>query len=228
MTLCLMRRAVMVNSNFETDCWIGTDESGKGDYFGPLVVAAVLVNQEKEKELKEIGVRDSKQLSDNTIEELSQQIQMKYIYSLVVIGPEKYNQLYEKMKNLNRILAWGHARAIENVLIKTDCHRAVTDRFGDEKFVRNALMEKGKEITLEQRVHAEDDLAVAAASILARAEFVRRLKKISQEIGYQLPKGASREVEKAGKFLVEREGEEILKKVAKFHFKTTRTILGNP
>jgi len=207
------------------DTWIGTDESGKGDFFGPLVIAAVLVDQRKAKDLLLMGVRDSKKLSDSTIEKLSEQIRTTYIHSLVVIGPERYNQLYERMKNLNRILAWGHARVIENILAKADCKRAVTDQFGDERFVKNALMEKGKDLRLEQRPRAEEDIAVAAASILARAEFVRRLNRISEEISYHLPKGASSEVEKAGRVLVEKEGEEILRKVAKVHFKTAKAII---
>jgi ribonuclease HIII len=209
----------------EMDTWIGTDESGKGDFFGPLVIAAVLVDHEKAKTLREIGVKDSKRLSDNTVEHLNQLIRPSCIHSLVVIGPERYNQLYERIRNLNRILAWGHARVIENILAKADCHRAVTDQFGDERFVKNALMEKGRELQLEQRPGAEEDVAVAAASIIARAEFIRRLKQISDEIGYQLPKGASAEVERIGKMLVEKEGEEVLKKVAKIHFKTTKAIL---
>ena len=207
------------------DTWIGTDESGKGDFFGPLVIAAVLVDQEKAESLRAMGVKDSKKLADSTIEKLSQRIRQSCIHSLVVIGPERYNQLYEKMKNLNRILAWGHARVIENILAKADCHRAVTDQFGDERFVKNALMEKGRELQLEQRPGAEEDMAVAAASILARAEFISRLNKISKEIRYHLPKGASPGVERAGKALVQREGDDILKKVAKVHFKTTKAII---
>lgn len=209
----------------EIDTWIGTDESGKGDFFGPLVIAAVLVDRQKAKDLRAMGVKDSKKLSDSTIEKLSQFIRPAYIHSVVAIGPEKYNQLYERMKNLNRILAWGHARVIENILAQADCRRAITDQFGDERFVRNALMGKGKALKLEQRPGAEEDIAVAAASILARAEFVRRLNKISEEIGYHLPKGASPEVERAGRALVQREGDDILKKVAKVHFKTTKAIL---
>jgi len=209
----------------DMDTWIGTDESGKGDFFGPLVIAAVLVDRQKAEKLREIGVKDSKRLADSTVEKLSQLIRHAYVHSIVVIGPEKYNQLYEKMKNLNRILAWGHARVIENILTKVDCPRVVTDQFGDERFVKSALMEKGRELKLEQRPGAEEDLAVAAASILARAEFIRRLEKISEEIGYHLPKGASTEVERAGKALVTKEGDDILKKVAKVHFKTTRAIL---
>lgn len=123
------------------------------------------------------------------------------------------------------MLAWGHARVIENILDRVNCPRAVTDQFGDERFVKNALMQKGRELELEQRPGAEEDLAVAAASILARAEFVRRLNRISEEIGYHLPKGASAEVERVGKVLVEKKGEDILKKVAKVHFKTTKAIL---
>ncbi len=207
--------------------WIGTDESGKGDYFGPLVVAGIYVEREKIDELRKLGVRDSKRItSDKVIKEISKSLCKKgYLYSIVSIGPEKYNKLYDKIKNLNRLLAWGHARVIENLLShQIRCEKVVTDQFGDEKFVLNALMEKGKRIFLELRPKAEDDLAVAAASILARAEFIERLQNLSQEIGFDLPRGAGSIVEEKAVLLVQKHGESILNKVAKLHFKITNRI----
>lgn len=204
---------------------IGTDESGKGDFFGPLVIAGVFVEEEKEKFLQDLKVRDSKNISDSVIEVLDKEIKENCPYSVVAIGPEKYNQLYQTIKNLNRLLAWGHSRCIENLLEKVDCQRAIADQFGDEKYIQKALMEKGKKIILEQRTRAESDLAVASASILARAEFIRRLDRLSQAYQIQLPKGAGEEVVKTGKLLVEKYGQDILTKVAKIHFKTARQIL---
>ncbi|MFQ6083549.1 MAG: ribonuclease HIII [Candidatus Aminicenantia bacterium] len=211
-----------------TNGWIGTDESGKGDYFGPLVVAGVYVrNSQDEKRLEEIGTRDSKKISDRRIIELARTIKEKFINSIVLIGPERYNQLYEKLKNLNRILAWAHARVIENILERVECSYAITDQFGDKNYVLNALMRKGKNIYIHQQPGAEEDLAVAAASILARAEFLKKIDSLSQEIGVNLLKGSSREVENLARELVKNKGKEILNRITKRHFKITRKILGD-
>jgi ribonuclease HIII len=204
---------------------IGIDESGKGDYFGPLVIAAVLVTPPDEPDLRLIQVRDSKRISDGRILEMAPDIRQVCRHSVVAIGPKRYNELYEKIKNLNRLLAWGHARALENILAQTECTLAISDQFGDERFILNALLEKGKSIQLIQRPKAEDDLAVAAASILARAEFLTRLKKLSDEIGIALPKGASPAVEIAARTIVRKLGRAGLEGVAKLHFKTTQAVL---
>ncbi len=204
---------------------IGTDESGKGDYFGPLVVAGVFVPEEQENVLRDLGVKDSKKFSDNRVREFAQLIRQGYKHSLVVIGPQRYNELYAKLRNLNRILAWAHSRAIENILEEVRCTRAVTDQFGDKLFVLNALMKKGKNIDLIQRPKAEEDVAVAAASILARAEFLKRLHFLSQEVEVDLPKGSSPLSEEAGVKLVCLHGDKILDRVAKKHFKLTQRIL---
>ncbi len=207
---------------------IGIDESGKGDYFGPLVIAAVHVTPELEPDLRLMNVRDSKRISDGRILEMAPDIKLVCRHSIVAIGPERYNELYKKIKNLNRLLAWGHARALENLLEQVNCDLAIADQFGDERFVLNALQEKGKRIRLIQRTKAESDLAVAAASILARAEFLLRLKRLSDDIGLALPKGASPQVELAGRMIVKKHGQERLATVAKLHFKTTQAVLGAP
>jgi ribonuclease HIII len=205
---------------------IGTDESGKGDFFGPLVVAAFFMPDGAEDVLRELGVKDSKRTSDSRCREIARILKKGYVHSIVAVGPEKYNELYEKLRNLNRLLAWAHARAIENILERVPAGKAVTDQFGDEKFVRNALLKKGRAIELVQMPRAEEDPAVAAASILARAEFLTRLHSLSREIGTELPKGASAQVEEAAVKLVHEKGPDILKKVAKTHFKTTARVLG--
>ena len=204
---------------------IGIDEYGKGDYFGPLVIAAVLVTPADEPDLRLMQVRDSKRISDGRILEMAPDIRQVCRHSVVAIGPKRYNELYEKIKNLNRLLAWGHARALENILAQTECTLAISDQFGDERFILNALLEKGKSIQLIQRPKAEDDLAVAAASILARAEFLTRLKKLSDEIGIALPKGASQAVEMAARTIVRKLGRAGLEGLAKLHFKTTQAVL---
>jgi len=134
--------------------------------------------------------------------------------------------LYKKFgpKGLNKLLAWCHARVIENILEKNECDYVITDKFGDERFLKDALMEKGKKIKVVQMVRAESDIAVAAASVLARAEFLKTLKKLSLEVGYKLPKGST-DVETAAKIMVERYGEKILPMIAKTHFKITKRVL---
>jgi ribonuclease HIII len=204
---------------------IGIDESGKGDYFGPLVIAAVFVDATTQGELKLMEVRDSKKISDGRILEMAPDIKTICPHSVIAIGPQKYNELYAKIKNLNRLLAWGHAKALENLLELVTCERAISDQFGNERLILNALQDKGRKIVLEQRPKAESDLAVAAASILARAEFLIRLKRLSGEVGTTLPKGASPSVELAAKMIVKKHGRERLGTVAKLHFKTTQAVL---
>ena len=204
---------------------IGSDESGKGDYFGPLVVGAVYVPDGQEAVLRELGVKDSKRTSDNRCRELAEAIRRGYPHAVVAIGPERYNELYERLRNLNRLLAWAHARAIENILAEVPCRRALTDQFGDERFVLEALLKKGRTIELVQQPGAEEDAAVAAASILARAEFLKRLHFLSQELGVELPKGASPQVEAAAVELIRRHGPAVLDRAAKKHFKTTGRVL---
>jgi ribonuclease HIII len=205
---------------------IGSDESGKGDFFGPLVIAAFFLPEGQEDVLRELGVKDSKRTSDPRCLELAGTLKRAYpFHSVVAIGPEKYNELWAKLRNLNRLLAWGHARAIENVLERVPAGRAVTDQFGDERFVRGALLKKGREIELVQMPRAEEDPAVAAASILARAEFLVRLDALSRDAGLALPKGASAQVEAAAVKLVREKGPDVLERYAKTHFKTTVRVL---
>ena len=207
---------------------IGIDESGKGDYFGPLVIAAVFVDATTQGELRLMEVRDSKKISDGRVLEMAPDIKAICPHSIIAIGPQKYNELYAKIKNLNRLLAWGHAKALETLLERgITCTRAISDQFGDERLILNALQEKGRTIALEQRPKAESDLAVAAAPILARAEFLIRLKRLSGEVGTTLPKGASPAVELAAKMVIKKHGRDRLGSVAKLHFKTTKAVLAN-
>ncbi len=205
--------------------WIGSDEAGKGDYFGPLVVAGVVVDDATAPLLEELGVKDSKRLSDNSVKELAAKIKKQCPCSVVVIGPKRYNELYNEIGNLNRLLAWGHSRAIENILDKEECDYALADQFGDEKFLINALMGKGKKIEVRQEIKAESHIGVAAASILARAEFLHQLAMLSRKYGIDFPKGASPAVIEAGKDFVKKYGSGRLNEVAKIHFKTTKLVL---
>jgi ribonuclease HIII len=202
---------------------IGVDESGKGDFFGPLVIAACYVGPEHLAELE--GVKDSKKLTDNVSLRLSGRIKAVCPHAVIAIGPAKYNELYGKFKNLNRLLAWGHARAIENVLEIQPSRLVISDQFADPAGLKRQLFEKGRQIELQSMVRAEADVAVAAASILARAEFLRRLKALGEPFEIELPKGASSIVLDVGVRFVRRHGPEHLPEVAKMHFKTSQEVL---
>ncbi len=146
--------------------------------------------------------------------------------SVVEITPVKYNALFQKIGNLNRLLAWGHARVIENLATaKPDCPRALSDQFANPKLIERSLMEHGKTIKLEQRTKAESDLAVAAASILARERFIDWLANTGRVYGKTLPRGASALVKEVARELVASKGEAILPQLAKMHFKTSSEVL---
>jgi len=208
---------------------MGIDESGKGDFFGPLVVAAAYVDAPLVKTMREMNVRDSKRItSDDRALDLGRDLRrlLGKRYGLVRIGPEAYNRLYARMRNVNRMLAWAHARAIENLLEAVpDCPRAVSDQFGNTRQVEQALMKKGRSIELEQRPRAESDLAVAAASVIAREMFLRALADLAKEFGADFPKGASATVREAAVSLVKQHEPAVLLRTAKCHFKTADTVL---
>jgi ribonuclease HIII len=206
---------------------IGTDEAGKGDYFGPLVVAAVFADGPTWERLRALGARDSKTIGDGPVRKLAAEVRRTALCEVISIGPEKYNQLYEKFLNVNKLLAWAHARAIENLLERCpSCVRVLTDQFAsDARVVTSALMERGKKIRYEQRPRAEEDIVVASASILARAEFLDRLAALGEKFGMPLEKGASAKVELCAKVFVAKHGKEHLPEVAKMHFQTTTRVL---
>lgn len=206
----------------------GIDESGKGDFFGPLVIAGVYTDREYSREFARLGITDSKRItSDKKIRDLAKAIRNTGTpQSVVTIAPERYNQLFEKIGNLNRLLAWGHARVLENLCeMKPDCPRALSDKFADVRVLERALMEKGKGIQLDQRTKAESDFAVAAASILAREKFIDWLEATGKRIGTTLPRGVSQTVKDAGRKIATEGGSEALAAVAKMHFKTAAEVL---
>ncbi len=208
---------------------LGVDESGKGDFFGPLCIAGVYVNESVVKAWQDAGIRDSKNISsDKRIADLAELIRKTpgCVWSAVPIGNEAYNRLYEKMRSVNTLLAWGHARVIENLMgqkhrMEPLPVRAISDQFAAKKeTVAKALMSLGRQIELVQRHNAEEDLAVAAASILARDEFVTRLARLEKQFEMKLPKGASAAVDAAAKEFIGKYGAANLAKVAKMHFRT--------
>lgn len=207
---------------------IGIDESGKGDFFGPLVVAGFLLTPDLEPLLKDLGVKDSKQIkNDVQIQKIARALLTRAPRQCKVITlmPETYNRLVKRMGTVNRLLAWGHASVLEDLLtLFPDTPQAVADQFGPEHQIKNALQTRGKKIELIQRHKAESDPAVAAASILARSGFVDAMKSLSDLVGTPLPKGATH-VRPTGEQLVREKGPEILEKIAKTHFRTTRQVL---
>jgi ribonuclease HIII len=206
----------------------GVDESGKGDFFGPLVISGVYVDGGIGRKLLDAGVVDSKRIgSDARIRALADAIRKSSLglAETVLIGPARYNELYEKFANLNRLLGWGHARVIENLLAKKPgCPRSLSDQFADASVIKASLLKHGRNIVIEQRPRAESDIAVAAASVLAREAFVNWLDRRGKEVGLRLERGVSANVKETAKKLVETKGPSVLRGVAKVHFRTAHEI----
>ena len=206
----------------------GVDESGKGDFFGPLVIAGVYVDRGIARKLLDAGVQDSKRIgSDARIRALAETIRKgaNGLVEAVLIGPQRYNELYEKFGNLNKLLGWGHARVIENLLAKKpDCPRSLSDQFADARVIEQSLLRHGRKIDVVQRTKAESDVAVAAASILARETFINWLEHRGKELGLRLERGASANVKEIAKKLVETKGSGALREVAKVHFRTAYEV----
>ncbi|MDA0812563.1 MAG: ribonuclease HIII [Verrucomicrobia bacterium] len=213
-----------VNQSEMFEPHFGIDESGKGDFFGPLVIAGVYVDPAIARHLLDHGVMDSKRItSDARIRTLANLIRETpgIVCEVLSLGPEKYNALYGRFHNLNRLLAWGHAKVIENLLhLRPGCPRALSDQFANPQQLERALMKMGRTIELQQRTKAESDIAVAAASIIARERFIDWLDECSRKLGYELAKGVSDAVVTAGRKFVSDKGAKSLPLIAKMHFKT--------
>ncbi|MFY7818682.1 MAG: ribonuclease HIII [Akkermansiaceae bacterium] len=206
----------------------GIDESGKGDYFGPLVIAGVYTDRSITRHLMDAGIMDSKRISSAAkIRQLTAVIRETpgIAYHILTLPPLRYNELYAKFRNLNQLLAWGHATVIEKLCLQSPgCPRALSDQFAKSHVLQKALSTKGLQIQLDQRTKAESDIAVAAASILARDRFVEWMEKTSSAGGVDLPLGASAHVIRAAHEIIAKHGQDALGKVAKLHFKTTQQI----
>ena len=219
----------------EREPHIGTDEAGKGDFFGPLCTAGVYVDARTAEILRALGVRDSKTVNDGTVRVMARQIRevTDGKAALTVVAPRRYNELYKQMrsegKNLNTLLAWTHTRVIED-LIKAGVRPMfiLSDQFGDKRYIEQRLLVETRQsgIPLIQMPRAEADVAVAAASILARDAFLGWLERTSKALGLKIPKGASPQVIATAKILVQRGGAESLKEYAKVSFKTMEKVLG--
>ncbi|WP_348663848.1 ribonuclease HIII [Chlamydia vaughanii] len=206
---------------------LGVDESGKGDFFGPLCIAGVYArNEETLKNLYKTKIQDSKLLNDSQILSLAKTIRTFCTYDVMILYPEKYNELYEKFRNLNILLAWAHATIIDQLAPRPSGEVfAISDQFASsESVLLNALRKKNTDISVIQKTHAEEDIVVAAASILARDAFITTMTKLEQRFSLKLPKGASAHVKTAGKSILGTHGKEVLSLLCKTHFKTFNEI----
>ena len=206
----------------------GIDESGKGDFFGPLVIAGVYTDATSTRTLLDAGVMDSKRITSSAkISKLAKVIRSVsgIAYEVVSIGPERYNEMYASFKNLNRLLAWGHAKVIRMLVDKVpECPRALSDQFARKEVLERELARHGVSVQLQQRTKGESDVAVAAASILARERFVQWIEQSSEKSEVKIPLGAGPHVLEAARELVAKYDDTILPKVAKMHFKTAQQI----
>ncbi len=217
------QKELLLNS-INTNARIGVDEAGKGDYFGPLCVAGVMADADSIPFLIELGVKDSKKISDGIICKMAKKIVAKIPNYIIRLRPEKYNELYKQFKNLNSLLAWCHATVIDSLSKHTNAPLAIIDQFAHESVVERALRKKKNTIVLEQRVRGEEDIVVAAASIVARWGFLEGLAQTGEPFNLSLPKGAGSNVKETAKKFVRDHGKEALNLVAKLHFKTTNEL----
>jgi ribonuclease HIII len=201
---------------------MGSDEAGKGDFFGPLSVAAIWADEERAQKLLKMGAVDSKRLSDDKAIRLAEEIKKLCPYHIVRVGPEKYNELYPKFHNLNRMLAWMHGTALEKLSEKTGSLEALVDQFYPNA-VKKVVQEKKLAIHVVERTRAESDVVVAGASILARADFLLGMKALEEKWGFKLPKGATSVKTPACAFL-RQFGKAAFRQVAKEHFKTWKEV----
>lgn len=206
----------------------GCDESGKGDLFGPLVTACVVADGDMVRQWLELGVADSKKLTDGSIIKLDRAIRKTkgVVIKTAFARMPKYNELYNKFdRNLNKLLAWYHGKSLIGALDERPAPWGLLDQFTKQKLV-DAYVKDRKEFTLVSRTKAESDPVVAAASIVARAVYVREMKRLSDAAGETLIKGASGKVLAQAKKIVEEKGADGLKNFAKMHFKTAYEAQG--
>lgn len=209
--------------------WIGTDESGKGDYFGPLIVAGVYINVECRDEFIEMGITDGKKITNSKIRKLAEWMWSNYEQNIIVLKkmPVCYNSLYENLrkqgKNLNTMLAQLHVEVIQKLIMRFKVNNVIVDKFSYHDIITPMLSHR--EMVVKQITSGERDIAVAAASVIARNSFLTGIETLSEKYNMNLPRGAYKVID-AGKEFVQKHGPSELKSVAKLHFKTTKPILG--
>ena len=213
------------HANLDTTARIGSDESGKGDFFGPLCVASVFADSASIEKLAQSGIQDSKTLSDKKIEQMCKTIYSLCTVESLVLSPLKYNELYPKFGNLNTMLAWAHATCIDNLLKKAPTETIIIDKFAHEGVIKRAFTQKKIGVAPILRVRAESDVVVAAASIIARGLFVSNMHRLGCIAGLDIPKGGSAKATGAARQIMDQKGEGALKDFVKMHFKNYRDLL---
>jgi len=207
----------------------GLDESGKGDFFGPVVAATVIADQAAVEAWLKAGIRDSKKIVDTQIIRLDELIRHTpgIAVKTCLCGMEKYNELMRRPRaNLNRLLAWQHATALTQALDQKWVPRGLLDQFSEQPLTQRELAKKGvKNFDLQMRTKAEEDPVVAAASIVARAEYVRQMVALSRVFGDKLQKGAGPLVKEQALQIINKFGAPALGDFAKLHFRTAYEVV---
>ncbi len=204
---------------------IGTDEAGKGDFFGSLCIAGVYADEEGILRLLKMGIKDNKKLSDKKTLEFAKEIKSEFAHHILRINPPKYNELYSKFRNLNHLLAWAHATIVDQMTTKSGCSKVIIDQFASKTLITSAIEKKKQNLCLNIHPRAEEDVVVAAAAILARSAFLDSLDLLGEDIGFILPKGASAKTKEVGREIVQKHGALGLEKVCKKHFQTYEEVL---
>lgn len=210
----------------EPDIYIGTDESGKGDFFGPLVVCGVIMNASNADYFRRIGVKDSKLIDDHSILIIADKIKIVLgnEFSVLKIKPLKYNELQQQFGNINKLLGWAHSEVIKNLLQIQKVETIICDKFGKPEHIDKYFAGGECKAKIFQYTKAERFLGVAAASIIARAEVVKWFKLASEKLQYEIPLGASSAVDQTASRMKKIYGSEFLSKLVKLHFKNSSKL----
>lgn len=205
--------------------YIGIDESGKGDFFGNIVVAGVIFDKTKEEFFKDLNVRDSKKIEDKRIKFLAKEIKKNLFYEIVSITPKKFNELYKSFKNINVFLAWAYSKVILNLLKIEKVSLILIDKFTTKNYIDLFLKNKNINVERIEIIKGERDPAIACASIVARDSFLTSLTILERKWGFSFPKGGGEIVDKSGIEFVKKFGIEKLNEVAKINFRNYKKIL---
>lgn len=207
----------------------GLDESGKGDFFGPVVAATVIADKTAIESWIKAGVKDSKRIAELQIIKLDKIIRETegVVVRTCFCGMPKYNELMARPgANLNRLLAWQHATALDQALAAKRVPWGLLDQFSEQPLTQRELARKGvKDFDLRMRTKAEEDPVVAAASVVARAEFQRQMATLSKRFGARLQKGAGPLVKEQGLQIIQKFGAKALGDFAKLHFRTAYEVV---
>lgn len=205
---------------------LGSDEAGKGDLFGPLCLACVGVEEKDLEWIHSAGVKDSKLITDTQIRPLARELWKKLPCQLHVVLPESYNKLWSRFKNLNLLMGWLHSELIEKLAKSSEkkWSYALVDQFSQGQLVKQRMKKTMPDFQVEERTKAESDPAVACASILARASFLKSLEDLSKEAGFRIPKGSGSLAKQKLREMIKEHPHLDLNRFVKVHFKTVKEV----